>query len=97
MKLKSSLAMLLRVIGGVLAVPSLLALFFGALALRLLPWFPSFESVFEWAAGLALAALVGSAFLKQAEIWHKEAKNPMPSERDSNEPLETTPPPKHLD
>ena len=75
----------------------MLALFFGALALRLLPWFPSFESVFEWAAGLALAALVGTALLKQAEIWRKEAKNPFPGERHSNEPRQPESPHKRAD
>ena len=93
MKFKSVLAMLLWVAGGVLAVPSMLALFFGALALRLLPWFPSFESTFEWAAGLALAALVGTALLKQAEIWQKDAANSSP-ERNANEPLQAEPPQK---
>jgi hypothetical protein len=61
-------------------VPSMLALFFGSLALRLLPWFPPIEQVVLWGAIFGLGALVGCALLKQAEFI-----DPRRPERSSSE------------
>jgi len=74
MKTKRALAVLFWLIGGALAVPSYLALFFGALALKLLPWFPPFKALLAWAACLSLAALVGTALLKQSNVWRSEVE-----------------------
>jgi hypothetical protein len=72
MTVKSKAAFVLRVVGGLLALPSLLGLFLGSLALRLLPWFPPLDEVFVWAVGMGLASLIGFALLKQSERWSKE-------------------------
>ena len=67
--IKVALAKPIAFIGLLLAGPSFVILFFGALALRLLPWFPPFETLFMWSAGLALALLVGAALINLAKSW----------------------------
>ena len=67
--IKVALAKPIAIIGLLLAGPSLTILFFGALALKLLPWFPPFETLFIWSAALALALLVGAALISLARSW----------------------------
>ncbi len=74
MKAKAAFALLLQIVGGLLALPSILVLFFGALALKLLPWFPPFEQTLAWGVGLSFAAFVGYGLLKQSEVWRNELK-----------------------
>lgn len=75
MEVKRALALPLAVVGGFLAIPSILMLFFGALALRLLPWFPLFEDVVGWGVVLVFSAFLGAALLKQAELLKQGSEN----------------------
>ena len=72
MTIKRNAAFALRIVGGLLALPSLFGLALGSLALRFLPWVPPVDDVFIWAVGMGLASLVGFAFLKQSERWSEE-------------------------
>lgn len=67
--IKGTLAKPIAIVGLLLAGPSLTILFFGALALKVLPWFPPFETLFICSAALALALLVGAALINLAESW----------------------------
>jgi peptidoglycan/LPS O-acetylase OafA/YrhL len=67
--IKVALAKPIAIIGLLLAGPSLAILFVGALALKLLPWFPPFETLFIWSVALALALLVGAALINLAKSW----------------------------
>lgn len=67
--IKAALAKPIAIIGLILAGPSIAVLFFGAMALKVLPWFPPIETLFIWTAALALALLVGSALIKVAGSW----------------------------
>lgn len=73
-RMKKNLSVAFRLVGGLLAIPSAIALFAGALALKLLPWFPSFELLLDWGIGLGLALLIGFALLQQAERWRPSSK-----------------------
>jgi hypothetical protein len=69
MRRKAILGLILKLLGCLLFVPSIIVLFFGAIALRLLPWYPQLETVFAWGMCLAFAALVGFALLKQSALF----------------------------
>jgi hypothetical protein len=73
MRIKRIAAVVLKVAGIVLAFPSAAILFFGAISLRALPWFPTPEQIFGWTAGCGLALLVGAALLKQGAIFANAA------------------------
>jgi hypothetical protein len=69
MPIKRMTAVVLKVIGFVLAFSSAAILFFGAIGLRMLPWFPTPEQLLGWTAGCGIALLVGVALLKQGAIF----------------------------
>lgn len=66
-RMAAKAAAVLQAIGWLLALPSFAVLFFGALALRFVAWFPPLEHVLVWGAALGLALLVGYALIKQAQ------------------------------
>ena len=78
-KFKRIVALAFRIIGGMLAFPSMAALFFGGLALKFVPWYPSMQSLFVWGVALGLAAVVGTALLNQSLLWCKELDDGNPS------------------
>jgi hypothetical protein len=75
MPIKRMTAVVLKVIGFVLAFPSAAILFFGAIGLRMLPWFPTPEQLLGWTAGCGIALLVGAALLKQGAIFAKASSS----------------------